>query len=82
MDDLLQWWKEVYLKFDPYEAVPCGDDDNLRFEEGENGMWTMKEATEDERARYKEVSRLEREMEAQLIEKMKQLCEMRMWLWS
>ena len=56
MDELLHWWRDIYLKFDA--------------------------ANEYEHEFYAEANRKEAEMERQLTEKLKEIIDLRGYLWS
>ena len=85
MDELLDWWKNIYLKFDEHDVPerPAGLDNlDEQVIKNENGLYTMRPCTEEEKEYYKKVSEREKNMNNELLSKMKELCELRPWLWT
>ena len=88
MDELLIWWREEYLPFDEmegYDAVK--GDDPLRFKEviaSGSGVkcYRLPPATKEQEAFFAEVHRKEEAMNAALASRMKELVDLRPWLWT
>jgi hypothetical protein len=88
MDELLNWWHNVYLAFDPYKEIDRSrmSTDEERFVPigGKDGKADFYEfhMNDYERDFYDEVNRKEAELEKELDVRMKELVELHRWFWT
>jgi len=83
MDELLDWWHNIYLKFDEFEGYDKSKatPDNERFTKNEDGYYTFCSNEYDETF-YTEASYKEKKMEETLSIKLKELIDIRPWMWT
>ena len=84
MDELLDWWHNTYLKFDCMEGYDQtkATPDSERFTKSEHGDYSVWSCNEYDKEFFAEAGRKEAQMERDLNEKVKEILEMRLYLWT
>lgn len=85
MDELLDWWHNIYLKFDESEGLEFDWEkegwDNQFIDLG-NGMIEMKPLSESDREKYNIVHEREKQIEKELEKRLIRIIKLRGYLWS
>ena len=84
MDELLDWWHNAYLKFDCMEGYDRSKatPDTERFVKSEYGDYSVWNCNEYDKEFFGESGRKEAQMEKSLNQKLKEILELRLYLWT
>lgn len=81
MDELLDWWHNTYLKFDEFEGYDETKSTPPNEKKDENGYYTLK-LNEYDKSFYLNAGKKEQEMEEELQKKLKEIIDIRPYLWT
>lgn len=83
MDELINWWKNIYLKFDAWSDVKLDYDykNSLIKTQDDPVIYTMKPMSPKDRKRIKNIIKKENEMEEELNQKLIEILSIRKYLW-
>ena len=81
MDELYNWWHNVYLKFDPWKDFDYSKGSSSPFLPNADGTYAMN-LNEYEKSFYNTVNALEKQMKKELHRRCKELIDIRESLWT
>lgn len=85
MDEILNWWENSYLIFDEFEGLEFDKidwDDRFYPKEPGSNFVEMKPSSENDRKCYEIVHKRELDMEEELEKKLRELLDIRRYLWT
>jgi len=84
MDELINWWKNIYLKFDAYEGIKLDYNYDDMFISCKNSpdMFEMKPMSKEDNDKLDIVNRREQEIEDELNKKLTEILSIRKYLWT
>lgn len=85
MDELNNWFHNIYLKFDSWEGIEIGylyDDDMFIPCEDYPELFEMKPFTQEQQEKMNLVHKRELDMEQELEKKLREILDIRKYLWT
>lgn len=85
MHDLLDWWKNVYLKFDAWEGIKldCSFDDNMFIPcKDHPELYEMKPFSKKDKKKMDLIQKREVDMAQELEKKLRELLDIRKFMWT
>lgn len=85
MTEIINWWKNIFLKFDAWEGIKVdfiNNDEMFIKDPNRPGLYEMKPFSDSDRTKLDLVNERERAIEEELEKKLRELLDIRKYLWT